>query len=316
MVDAGPDTVFEWPPEAGLFLLRTRSYSPAMTNNTEPITCPSLLQRKVKVGATPIAALTAYDFTMARILDASGLDIILVGDSLGSVIQGLSTTLPVTLDEMVYHCRCVVRGAKRALVVGDMPFMSYQVSPEDALRSAGKLLKEGGVSAVKLEGGVPMGAAIERIVAADIPVMGHVGLTPQSYHRMGGHKVQGRERDKGLAAGTRERVLADALAVERAGAFSVVLECIPEDLAAEITERLSIPTIGIGAGAGCDGQILVTHDMLGLSAGKLPRFVKTYADLGTVSSEAIRCYVQEVGDGVFPAAEHSFRTVTGPGKSQ
>ena len=251
-------------------------------------------------GREPFAMLTAYDFPFARLFDQAGIDVLLVGDSLGNTVQGLDTTLPVTLDEMIYHCRLVSRAAARALVVGDMPFGTYQVSPEDAVRSAIRLVKEGGVAAVKLEGGVAARQAIERIVSAEIPVMGHVGLTPQAVHRMGGYRVQGRSE-----AG-RRRVLDDARAVEEGGAFAVVLEGMPADLAAEITATLSIPTIGIGAGVACDGQVLVLHDLLGLSDWT-PSFAKQYAALGALASQAARAFADEVAKRKFPAAEHEYR---------
>ena len=266
------------------------------------VTVPDL--QRMKEAGTKITALTAYDFPFAQIVDQAGIDVILVGDTLGMVVQGLETTLPVTLDEVIYHSRMVARGRKRALLVGDLPFLSYQVSREDALRSAGRLVKEGACEAVKLEGGLPMADTIRALTAVDIPVMAHVGLTPQSVHRMGGHKVQGRRRGHG--PGQRERVLADALAVEEAGAFSVVLEGIPLDLAEEITLRLAIPTIGIGAGVHCDGQILVLHDMLGLFDRFTPKFVKQYAELGRAATDAIAEYVREVQTGVFPDDAHSF----------
>jgi 3-methyl-2-oxobutanoate hydroxymethyltransferase len=243
--------------------------------------------------------LTAYDFAFARIFDQAGIDLILVGDSLGNVVQGHDTTLPVTLDEVVYHTRLVARACRRALVIGDMPFGSYQVSPEDAVRSAIRLVKDGGAQAVKLEGGVVVADAIARIARADIPVMGHVGLTPQSVHRMGGFRVQGRNADE------RARVLADAEAVQAAGAFAVVLEGMPVDLAAEITRNLEIPTIGIGAGPVCDGQVLVMHDMLGLNDWT-PSFVKQYADLGAVAAKAARAYADDVVAQKFPAPEHGY----------
>jgi 3-methyl-2-oxobutanoate hydroxymethyltransferase len=261
------------------------------------VTTRSLQARK---GVEPFAMLTAYDFPFARLFDQAGIEVLLVGDSLGNTVQGLDTTLPVTLDEMVYHCRLVSRAAARALVVGDMPFGSYQVSPEDAVRSALRLVKEGGVAAVKLEGGVSVRSAIERIVAAEIPVMGHVGLTPQAVHRMGGYRVQGRSE-----AG-RQRVLDDARAVEDAGAFAVVLEGMPAELAREITATLSIPTIGIGAGAACDGQVLVLHDLLGLSEWT-PGFAKQYASLGALASQAARAFADEVRQRKFPAREHEYR---------
>ena len=243
--------------------------------------------------------LTAYDFAFSRIFDQAGIDVLLVGDSMGNVVQGNQTTLPVTLDEVVYHSRMVSRGASRALVVGDMPFGSYQVSPEDALRSAIRLVKEGGVQAVKLEGGRTMGDTTRRIVAAEIPVMGHVGLTPQAIHRMGGYRVQGR------GEASRQRVIEDARAVEAAGAFSIVLEGVPADLAGEITGLLSIPTIGIGAGPDCDGQVLVMHDLLGLNDWT-PSFVKQYANLGSLASQAARRFAEEVGNRKFPDEEHSY----------
>jgi 3-methyl-2-oxobutanoate hydroxymethyltransferase len=244
--------------------------------------------------------LTAYEHAFARIFDQAGIDVLLVGDSLGNVVQGLETTLPVTLDEVVYHTRLVARAARRALVVGDMPFGSYQASPEDAVRSAVRLMKEGGAHAVKLEGGETARRAIAAIVAAQIPVMGHVGLTPQSVHALGGFRVQGRGE-----AG-RERVLADARAVQEAGAFAVVLEGMPRDLAREITAELRIPTIGIGAGAACDGQVLVMDDMLGL-ADWAPSFVKQYASLGAVASQAARAFADDVAHRKFPGDEHGYR---------
>jgi len=266
------------------------------------VTVPDL--QRMKEAGTKITALTAYDFPFGRIVDDAGIDVVLVGDTLGMVVQGLETTLPVTLDEIVYHCRMVARARRRALLVGDLPFLSYQVSVEDALRNAGRLMKEGAVEAVKLEGGVVMADVIRALTSRDIPVMGHVGLTPQSVHRMGGHRVQGRRRGRG--PGERQRVIEDALAVAEAGAFSVVLEGIPLDLAAEITEQLPIPTIGIGAGRHCDGQILVLHDLLGLFDRFTPKFVKRYAELGQAASAAIAAYVREVREGAFPADAHSF----------
>ena len=261
-------------------------------------TVPSLLRRKRR--GRRITMLTAYDVSFARIFDTAGIDVLLVGDSLANVVQGNTTTLPVTVEEVAYHTRAVARGAQRALVVGDMPFGSYQVGPEDAVRSAIQLVKDGGAQAVKLEGGRSVAASIERIVAAEIPVMGHVGLTPQAVHRMGGHRVQGRTAD------SRARVLEDARAVEAAGAFAVVLEGVPEELAQEITAELEIPTIGIGAGVHCDGQVLVMHDLLGLSDWT-PSFVKQYANLGAVASQAVRRFAEEVETGKFPDEAHSYR---------
>ena len=267
---------------------------------------------RLKAAGERITMVTAYDCAFARLLDKAGVDLLLVGDSLGMVVQGLETTLPVTLDEMVYHTRMVARGAQRALVVGDLPFGAYQTSPAHALDSAVRLVKEGGAQAVKLEGGLPMARTIEAIAAIDVPVMGHVGLTPQSVHRMGGHRVQGRRH--GRAAGERERVIDDARAVQEAGAFAVVLECIPLDLAAQITAELKIPTIGIGAGAHCDGQVLVLHDLLGLSTDWTPRFAKRYAELGQEVVRATETYVREVKAGTFPTEAQAFappKTSTG-----
>ena len=264
----------------------------------DKVTVPEIMKMKQK--RERITALTAYDYCFSRILDEAGVDILLVGDSLGSVIQGWENTLPVTLDEIIYHTRAVTRGRKRALVVADMPFLSFQINIEEAKRNAGRILQEAGAEAVKLEGGVEMLETIEAIVQIGIPVMGHVGLTPQSLHRFGGYKVQGKEKDQ------REKIVQDALAVEEGGAFSVVLEGIPLDLAQEITRRLSIPTIGIGAGMHCDGQVLVVHDMLGLFDMYTPKFVKRYADLKSAISEAVRNYNAEVREGKFPDEEHSF----------
>jgi 3-methyl-2-oxobutanoate hydroxymethyltransferase len=255
---------------------------------------------KMKQAGKKITALTAYDYSFAKILDEAGIDILLVGDSLGSVIQGQESTLPVTLDEMVYHTRTVVRGRKRALVVADMPFLSFQISVEESKRNAGRFLQEGGAEAVKLEGGVVMLKTIQAIVQMGVPVMGHVGLTPQWIHRFGGYRVQGKEKAQ------RKAILQDALAVEEAGAFSVVLEGIPADLAREITQRLSIPTIGIGAGLYCDGQVLVVHDMLGLFDAYTPKFVKKYADLKTVMAKAVKNFIVEVREKKFPDEKHSF----------
>ncbi len=256
------------------------------------------LERQKRRGE-PISMLTAYDFTFARIFDAAGIDVILVGDSLGNVVQGHDTTLPVTLDESVHHTRLVSRGVRRAMLVGDMPFGSYQVSPEEAVRSAIRFVKDGGAHAVKLEGGRHAADAIRRIAAAEIPVMGHVGLTPQAVHRMGGYRVQGRTE-----AG-RARVLADARAVEEAGAFSIVLEGLPTDLAREVTASLAIPTLGIGAGVHCDGQVLVMHDLLGLNDWT-PSFVKQYAQLGALASQAARAFADDVANRKFPDDEHSY----------
>jgi 3-methyl-2-oxobutanoate hydroxymethyltransferase len=260
-----------------------------------PVTVPDFQAAKAR--GQRLTMLTAYDYTTARLLDAAGVDSVLVGDSLGMVVQGLPDALPVTLDEMIYHTRLVARGVRRALLITDMPFMSFQVSPQQALESAGRLVKEGGCHAVKLEGGVRSARAIEAITAADIPLLGHVGLTPQSVRRLGGFKVQ---RDA-------QRLIDDAQAVEAAGAFAVVVECVPADLGARITQALKVPTIGIGAGPGCDGQVLVIHDLVGLYDDVRPRFVKQYADVGRQIRQAAEAYCREVREGTFPTSEHSFR---------
>lgn len=265
----------------------------------DKITVPHIL--KMKQRGEKITCLTAYDYSFARILDEAGVEMLLVGDSLACVVQGNHNTLAVTMDEMIYHTRLVARGRKRALVIGDMPFLSYQVSREQALENAGRFLKEGGAEAVKLEGGVAMRETIQAVVRTGIPVMGHVGLTPQSVHCFGGYKIQGRDKTR------REEVLRDAQAVEDAGAFSIVLEGMPLDLAEEITACLTIPTIGIGAGAHCDGQVLVIHDMLGLFDDFTPKFVKRYADLKSAMSGAVKNFIGEVKERKFPAEEHSFK---------
>ncbi len=265
------------------------------TDELRLVTVPDFVAAKAR--GHRLTMLTAYDYTMARLLDDAGVDSLLVGDSLGMVVQGQADSLAVTLDEMIYHTRMVARGVRRSLLVADLPFMSYQVSPQQALASAGRLVKEGGAQAVKLEGGARSAAAIAAITAVDIPLMAHIGLTPQSVRRFGGFKVQ---RDA-------ERLMDDALAVEAAGAFAVVVECVPTDVAARITAALKIPTIGIGAGPACDGQILVTPDLLGLFDDIRPRFVKHYADLGQAVRRAVETYCREVRDGSFPGPEHSFR---------
>ncbi len=248
-----------------------------------------------------ISVLTAYDYPFAQLMDRVGIDMILVGDSVGSVFSGYDNTLPVTLDEMIYHSKAVVRGSQQALVVTDMPFMSYQIDERDARMNAGRLIKEGGAQAVKLEGGEHMAATIRAIVEIDIPVVGHIGLTPQSIHRMGGFKVQGREEEQA------RRILADARAIEEAGAFAVVLEGIPRDLAKQVTGSLTIPTIGIGAGPDCDGQVLVIHDILGLCDKYSPKFVKRYADISTTIADGIKTYIDDVKNGDFPTLDHSFK---------
>jgi 3-methyl-2-oxobutanoate hydroxymethyltransferase len=262
------------------------------------ITAP-IIQGRKKTGPK-IAAITAYDATMARLLDQGGADILLVGDSLGMVIQGLANTLPVTVEEICYHGRAVARATTRAHVVGDMPFMSFQVSAEKALEAAGKMLKEGHFEAVKLEGGEAVAEHVHRMVRAGIPVMGHVGLTPQSVHAMGGFRVQGKSD---VAAA---RVIRDAEALEEAGVYSIVLEGMPSDLARRITDCVEVPTIGIGAGPYCDGQILVCYDFLGMYREIQPKFVKRFAELGQLIVGATEAYLTEVQNGTFPAAEHSF----------
>jgi 3-methyl-2-oxobutanoate hydroxymethyltransferase len=266
----------------------------SVTPAARPVTAPDFRAAK---GRGRLAVVTAYDYTSARLADEAGVDAVLVGDSLGMVIQGHPTSLPVTLRDVIYHTRCVVRGVKRALVVADLPFLTYQVSPRQAVRSAGKLMKLGGAHAVKLEGGARAADAVRAVVAAGIPVMGHVGLTPQSVHQFGGFKVQ---RDA-------DQLLADATAIADAGAFAVVVESVPADVGARLTAALPVPTVGIGAGPGCDAQVLVFHDMLGLFADFTPKFVKRYADLGAAAKDAIAAYAREVRDGTFPGPEHSFR---------
>jgi 3-methyl-2-oxobutanoate hydroxymethyltransferase len=256
---------------------------------------------ELKREGRPIVAMTAYDVLFGRLLEAAGVDLILVGDSLGQVVLGYDSTIPVTMDEMIHHARAVKRGAPDTLVVLDMPFMSYQTSVEDALRNAGRAMKEAGVGAVKLEGGHDRTCeAIRALVAAGIPVMGHIGLTPQSVHALGGYRVQGRSEADA------ERLRGEAKALEAAGVFSMVLELVPAPLATEISASLTVPTVGIGAGPGCDGQVLVVYDALGLNPGFGPRFLKKFADLHTAATEGVRAYAEEVREGRYPAAEHSF----------
>jgi 3-methyl-2-oxobutanoate hydroxymethyltransferase len=262
------------------------------------VTVPELRARKAH--GPKIAMLTAYDATMAKLLEAGGADVLLVGDSLGMVVQGLPNTLPVTLDEICYHSRAVARAAVRAHVMADLPFMSYQASPEHAVLAGGKLLKEGGCESVKLEGGREFAEHVRRMVASSIPVMAHIGLTPQSVHSMGGFRVQGRGDEAA------QRLLEDAKILEQAGAFAIVLEGIPGDLAARITASVSIPTVGIGAGPACDGQVLVCYDFLGMYPDLRPRFVKRFAELGEAVVDATRAYVSEVQGGAFPTDAHSF----------
>ncbi|MEM7156490.1 MAG: 3-methyl-2-oxobutanoate hydroxymethyltransferase [Myxococcota bacterium] len=267
------------------------------------VTVPKIRAAK---GADPLVMVTAYDATFARILDEAGADILLVGDSLGMVVQGNDDTLSVTVDEIIYHCKAVARGARTAHIVGDMPFLSYQVTPEEAVRNAGRLIAEGRAHSVKLEGGASVAPTIARMVAAGIPVMAHVGLTPQSVHAMGGFRVQGRDEDDA------RRILADAHAVADAGAYALVLEGIPGELAARITAEIDIPTIGIGAGVECDGQVLVCYDLLGLTPDLRPKFVKRYDELFDRSVAAVKRYGDEVRGRQFPGEEHTFGARKGP----
>ena len=274
----------------------------------EKITAPELRARKE--GGPKIAMVTAYDATMARLLDDGGADALLVGDSLGMVVQGLPNTLPVTLEEVAYHTRAVARATRRAHVVADLPFMSFQASPERALDAAAFLLKQGMAEAVKLEGGQVIAEHVRRLVAAGVPVLGHVGLTPQSVHAMGGFRVQGRTEAAAAA------ILADARALDEAGVYGIVLEAVPAVLAQQITQAVSVPTIGIGAGPHCDGQVLVCYDFLGMYRDIRPKFVRRFAELGNAVVTATRAYVEEVRAGEFPTAEHSFGHVPNSAASQ
>jgi 3-methyl-2-oxobutanoate hydroxymethyltransferase len=256
---------------------------------------------KKKNEGRKITMLTAYDYPFAQIVDEAGIDVILVGDSVGMVVQGLENTLPVTMDEMIYHTKMVTRAVKNAMVIGDMPFMSYQASIEEAVRNAGRFLKEAGASAIKLEGGVEVAEHIKAMTRSDIPVLAHIGLTPQSIHRMGGYKIQGRNEESA------RRLVEEAHIVEDAGAFALILEAIPMDLAKKITEELTISTIGIGAGPYCDGQVLVLHDVIGLFERFVPKFVKQYANLKEEVLKAIKKYKEEVEKGIFPSEEQSFK---------
>jgi 3-methyl-2-oxobutanoate hydroxymethyltransferase len=271
------------------------------------VTVPELLQRKSLAAdssssSEKIVCLTAYDYPTARLLDEAGVDVILVGDSLGMVVLGYESTLPVTLDEMLLHTRAVRRGTRRALLVADMPFGSYHTDTAESLRNAVRFVKEAGAEAVKIEGGERRLELISRLTEAEIPVMGHVGLTPQSVNTLGGYRVQGKTADAA------EQLLRDARAVEAAGAFAVVLEAVPRELAAEITRELRIPTIGIGAGPDCDGQILVVHDLVGLTFGQTPKFARQYANAGEVISKAVREYCEDVRSGGFPSDAESYHS--------
>ncbi|NLX03197.1 MAG: 3-methyl-2-oxobutanoate hydroxymethyltransferase [Syntrophomonadaceae bacterium] len=262
------------------------------------VTTATLRDKKAK--QEKISMLTSYDYSTAGLVDQAGLDMILVGDSLGMVVLGYENTLAVTMDDMVHHTRAVVRGTKNAMVVADMPFLSYHVSTEEAVRNAGRFIQEGGAQAVKLEGGVERVEAVKAILDAQIPVMGHIGLTPQSVNQFGGFKVQGKDLE------TARKLLRDAQALEKVGVFSMVLEGVPTALAKKVTEEVSVPTIGIGAGPYCDGQVLVINDMLGMFSGHIPKFVKKYVDLQPLIMEALKAYKKEVEEGTFPGPEHGF----------
>ncbi|HLR76888.1 MAG TPA: 3-methyl-2-oxobutanoate hydroxymethyltransferase [Balneolaceae bacterium] len=247
-----------------------------------------------------ISMLTAYDFTMAQIIDRAGIDVILVGDSAGNVMAGYDTTIPMTMNNMIYHASCVVRGVDKALVVADLPFMSYQITPNEALRNAGRMMKEAGVEAIKLEGGQAVAESIKKITGAGIPVMGHLGLTPQSINKFGSYKVRAKEKQEA------QQLIEDAKALEQAGCFSIVLEKIPAELAKKVTSSINIPTIGIGAGPSCDGQVLVVHDMLGLNKAFKPRFLRRYADLDTSVTDAVQNYIKDIKNGDFPNEDESY----------
>lgn len=268
-----------------------------MSTVAKKVTVPSILQRK---GKEKIVAVTAYDYPTTLFADAAGVDLILVGDSLGMVLLGYPTTLPVTMEEMLHHTKACARAKPRALLVADMPYLSYQVTLEEAVRNAGRFIQEGGAEAVKLEGGEPVAEVIHRLVSIGIPVLAHLGMTPQSVHAFGGHRVQGRSEQAA------KRLIEDAHIVEQAGAFAVVLELIPADLARTITEQLRIPTIGIGAGPSCDGQIQVLHDLIGLVPGEPFKHTKRYAHIGDAITNALKQYAEEVRAGAFPKEEHAF----------
>lgn len=279
--------------------MSTQPSTTATADDRPPVTVPRLLEKHRE--GERLVMVTAYDYPSARIAESAGVDMILVGDSLAMVVLGYESTLPVTMDEMLHHARAVARGAKQPLRIGDLPFMSFQGGARDALRNAGRYLKEGGMDAVKLEGGAAVAPTVRALVAAGIPVMGHVGLTPQHIHAFGGYRVQGQ------TAAAARALVDDALALEAAGCFAIVLEGVPSPVATHVTARLGIPTIGIGAGAGTSGQVLVFHDMLGLWSGASPRFVKRYADLGTTARDALVCFAAEVRSGVFPSEAHGYK---------
>ncbi|MBH0329202.1 3-methyl-2-oxobutanoate hydroxymethyltransferase [Brevibacillus brevis] len=269
-----------------------------MTQNDRPITTSSI--RKKKETRTPITMVTAYDYPSAKLVDEAGVDMILVGDSLGMVVLGYDSTIPVTMEDMLHHTKAVTRGAKRAFVVTDLPFLSYHGTVEEAVKNAGRLMQEGLAKAVKMEGGRELAPIITRCVQAGIPVVGHIGLTPQSVHQLGGYKVQGRDLEAA------KKLLDEALAIQEAGAFAIVLECVPEEVAGMIADKLDIPVIGIGAGATCDGQVLVFHDMVGYASDITPKFVKRYANIGETIREAVETYNKEVEARSFPGQEHVF----------
>ena len=275
-----------------------------LQKNSQKVTIPYLHQKKRD--GEKITALTAYDYPTAKIVDEAGIDLILVGDSLGMVVLGYENTIPVTMEEMLHHTKAVTRAAKNALVVGDMPYFSFHLSIEETVYNASRFLKEGNTQAVKIEGATKKRLElIETLIEAEIPVMGHVGLTPQSIHHFGQFKVKGREAEEA------KRIVAGAQNLEQAGVFAVVLECVPQELARVITDKLSVPTIGIGAGSGCDGQILVFHDLAGYSNGYLPKFVKKYVELHEVLSGAVKAYIQDVKDETFPQKQHSYHLKPG-----
>jgi 3-methyl-2-oxobutanoate hydroxymethyltransferase len=277
---------------------KTKAPASYAADTSKPVTVATLLDMKRK--GLKVAMLTAYDYPTARIAEQAGVDVILVGDSVGMTKLGYESTLPVTVDEIMHHTKAVKRGASRALIVADMPYLSYEVDPKDALRAAGRFLKEGGAHAVKLEGGMEVANTVKELIKVNVPVFGHLGLTPQAVNRLGGYKVQGRRPEDA------ERILTEARVLEGAGCCAIVLECVPAELAKEITKRLQIPTIGIGAGPHCDGQVLVSDDMLGLGEGGPTKFVKRYADLRGQALKAVGDYCREVRDGSFPGPEHSF----------
>lgn len=269
------------------------------SERVEKVTTQTIVE--MKAAGQKISMLTAYDYTMAGIIDDSGIDVILVGDSASNVMAGFETTVPMTLDHMIYHTSCVVRGVNRALVIADLPFMSYQVTAKEALISAGRMMKEAGAHAIKLEGGKAITPTVKRIVDAGIPVMGHLGLTPQSIYKFGTYKVRAKEEEEA------EQLIKDAKALEKAGVFSIVLEKIPAGLAQKVTESVSVPTIGIGAGSGCDGQVLVIHDMLGLNKDFSPRFLRRYADLHNSMTNAVKNYIDDVKSGDFPNENEQYK---------